>query len=217
MMKTDETLQKNVVDELAFDPAVKASDIGVTVHSGVVTLRGTVTSFAEKFSAEHAAKRVSGVRTYTDELTVEVPLLHRRDDRDIAKAVLDVLTWDVTVPGDTVKAKIDNGFVLLEGEVDWQFEIDNAKRAVQYLTGVRGITNRMTLKPRTTARDIIAKLEQTFKRSAEIDADKIQIEIHDGSVTLRGSVHSWYEFDDATRAAFSLPGVKHVENLTHVA
>jgi osmotically-inducible protein OsmY len=215
-MKSDETLQRDILEELAFDPEVTPSHIGVTVENGVVTLRGPVSNYAEKLAAEKAAKRVSGVHAFTDELQVEIPSLHHRDDRDIAKSVLDALYWDVTVPEELIQAKVDNAWVTLEGEVDWQYQVDNAKRAVQFLTGVRGVTSLVTLKHRIAAQDIKAKLAETFKRSAEIDANQIQIEIDDDQVTLRGTVHSWIEHDDAARAAYSLPGVKRVENLTHV-
>jgi len=215
--KTNETLQQNVLDELSFDPAITPGDIGVTVEKGVVTLRGTVGSYAEKLSAEQAAKRVAGVHAFTDELTVDMPAFHRRDDRDVAKVVIDSLRWDVTVPDQLIKAKVADGWVTLEGELDWQFQIDNAKRAVQYIMGVRGVTNLIALKPRIAAHDVREKLTQTFKRSAEIDADRVQIEIKDGNITLRGAVRSWNEHDDATRAAFSLAGVRRVENLTAVS
>jgi osmotically-inducible protein OsmY len=216
MTKSDETLLQNVIDELAFDPAIESKQIGVTVDGGVVTLRGTVGSYAEVLTAEEAAKRVSGVRAFTDELVVDMPSLHHRDDRDIAKAVADSLGWDITVPDESIQVKVDKGWVTLEGAADWQFEIDNAERAIQYLTGVRGVTNLIALRLRVAAGDVKAKLVQTFERSAEIDAGRIIVEVEEGSVTLRGTVHSWNEHDDATRAAFSLPGVRHVRNLTHV-
>jgi len=216
MVKSDRTLQNNVQDELAFDPSIKANAIGVTVEHRVVTLRGVVESYAEKLACERAVKRVSGVHAFTDELEVDVPTLHRRDDRDIAAALVEALRWDVTVRAESIKAKVDEGFVILEGEADWQFEIDNVKRAVQHLTGVRGVISHIVLKPRVAAHDVTMKLEQTFRRSAKIDADRIQVEIVDGNVTLRGNVQSWSEYDDATRAAFSLPGVNRVDNLTNV-
>lgn len=216
MTNSDDMLQQYVLDELASDPAVTPSHIGVTVENGVVTLRGSVRSHAEKVLAERAAKRVSGVRAFTDEMRVEIHALHQRDDRDIAKAVMDALYWDVTVPEHRIKAQVDDGWVTLEGQVDWDYQIVNAKHAIQFLTGVRGITSRITLKHKGVAHDIKARLAETFKRSAQIDAEQIQIEVAGDHVVLRGKVRSWNEHEDAERAARSLPGVAHVENMTYV-
>jgi osmotically-inducible protein OsmY len=214
---SDSTLQENVLAEVSFDPAINPSNIGITVTRGVVTLRGTVASYSEKVLVEQAAKRVSGVHAFTDELTVDIPSMHRRDDRDIAAAVLHALKWDVTVIENSIMVKVEKGFVTLEGEAEWQYQINSATRAVQHLTGVFGVSNFMTLKARAvTGMDIMAELERTFSRSAEIDAQRIKIEVKDSNVTLRGTVHSWNEHDDATRAAYSLPGVRGVVNLTEV-
>jgi len=217
-MTSDPMLQENVMAEIAFDPAITTTDIGITVTKGVVTLRGTVASYSDKVLVEQAAKRVAGVHAFTDELTVDIPRNHRRDDRDIAAAVLSTLKWDVTVIDQAIIVKVQDGYVTLDGEADWQYQISAATRAVQHLTGVFGVNNLMTLKERRVPEmDILSQLEQTFKRSAQIDAERIKIEVRDSNVTLRGSVHSWNEHDDATRAAFSLPGVKRVINLTEVA
>jgi VCBS repeat-containing protein len=215
---TDSLLQENVLAEVSFDPSINANDIGITVAKGIVTLRGTVKSYAEKVLVEQAAKRVSGVHAFTEELKVDIPQFHRRDDRDIAEAVLYTLKWDVTVVHDSLVVKVENGIVTLEGQAEWQYQINSATRAVQNLTGVLGVDNLMTLhaRPGVTNNDILSQLERTFKRSAEIDADRIKIEVRDSNVTLRGTVHSWTEHDDATRAAYSLPGVTAVTNLTEV-
>jgi osmotically-inducible protein OsmY len=215
---SDTTLQENVLAEISFDPTINPSNVGITVARGVVTLRGTVASYSEKVLVEQAAKRVSGVHAFTDELAVEIPSMHRRDDRDIAAAVLHALKWDVTVIEESIMVKVEKGFVTLEGEAEWQYQINSATRAVQHLTGVFGVSNLMKLKARAvTGTDIMAQLERTFSRSAEIDAERIKIEVKDSSVTLRGTVHSWNEHDDATRAAYSLPGVRGVLNLTEVS
>jgi len=215
---SDTTLQDNVLAEISFDPAINPSDVGITVSKGVVTLRGTVASYSEKVLVEMAAKRVSGVHAFTDELTVEIPAFHRRDDRDIAVAVLNALKWDVTVNEKSVMVQVDGGYITLEGEAEWQYQINSATRSIQHLTGVFGVNNVMTLKARAvTGMDILTQLEKTFRRSAEIDAERIEIEVRDSSVTLRGKVHSWTEHDDATRAAYSLPGVRGVTNLTTVS
>jgi VCBS repeat-containing protein len=216
--RSDPMLQQDVLDEIAFDPAITATDIGITVAKGVVTLRGTVSSYSAKVLVEQAAKRVAGVHAFTDELTVDIPDLHLRDDKDIAAAVLHSLKWDVTVVDKAIMVKVQNGYVTLEGEAEWQYQINSATRAIQHLTGVTGVSNLMTLKKRAVTRtDVLAQLERTFARSAAIDAEHIKIEVKDSSVTLRGTVHSWNEYDDATRAAFSLPGVMGVLNLTEVS
>jgi osmotically-inducible protein OsmY len=214
--RTDTDLQNDVVAEISFDPAITASEIGVTCQNGVVTLSGSVPTYAERTFAEEATKRISGVHAFTDEITVNLPGMHIRNDRDIAGAVLDALKWDVTVDDASIKTKVDNGWVTIEGQAEWQYQINGVTRAIQFITGVRGVTNNLTIKPQIVAGDILSELERTFKRSAEIDADRIKIEVYDSNVTLRGTVSSWGEYDDATDAAYSLAGVTGVHNLITV-
>jgi osmotically-inducible protein OsmY len=215
-VRDDVELQHDVVDELDFEPGVDASNIGVAVSDGVVTLTGTVPTYTEKIAAEKAAKRVFGVQGIANELKVELPQAHVRTDTDIAKAAINVLNWDTAVPRG-VTLSVSNGFVTLTGEVDWQFQKDRARMLVQSIVGVRGVSNLITVKPKISESDVKTKIRQAFERSADIDADHIQIETHDHTVTLRGTVHSWFEREEATRAAYAVPGVTSVENLTRVA
>jgi len=215
-MKPDLTLQEDVAEELAFDPSVDAAAIGVAAKDGVVTLTGKVPSFSDKFAAEKAAKRVAGVRGIAPEIEVVLPAFRRRDDADIAAAALNVLQWNDTIPRDAITIKVEQGWLTLEGHVEWQFQKENAERAVRHLIGVRGVFNAITVTPRVKSIDVENKIRKTFERSADIDASRVYAETHDGTVTLRGAVRTWSERDDASRAAYAVPGVSTVENLTAV-
>jgi osmotically-inducible protein OsmY len=217
MAKADKELQHDVIDELDFDPSLDASRIGVAADNGIVTLTGSVPTYAEKLAAEEAVTRVAGVKGIANELEIDLPQSHIRDDTDIAHAAVSILEWDTTLPRDRVTVEVSNGFVKLEGQLDWQFQKERAKSLVQSIAGVRGVTDRITVKPRIIAGDVKIKIRQAFQRSAEVDADRIQVEAGDGVVTLRGTVHSWVERADATRAAYSIPGVRVVENFTQVS
>lgn len=214
MHETDLDLQKTVAEELAFEPSVDAARIGVAAKDGIVTLTGIVDSYAEKIAAEHAAKRVAGVKGLASAIDVELPAFHRRSDADIAAAALNVLAWDVSVPNDAVKVQVEDGWMTLEGQVDWEYQRERAEHVVRHLTGVRGLTNLIGIKPRVSVADVKEKLRQAFARRAGVEANELDVEAANGIVTLRGHVHSWAERADATRAAFSIPGVTNVENLT---
>lgn len=215
-MKTDLSLQEDVAEELAFDPSVHSSDIAVAAKDGIVTLTGKVPSYAGKIAAEKAAKRVSGVKAIALEIEVELPAFHKRNDTEIAAAAVNALAWEATFPHDTITVKVERGWLTLEGRAEWQFQKDNAERAVRHLIGVVGVANLVTVASRVKSVDVVQKIRQTFERSAEIDANRVSAETHDGVVTLRGPVHSWVEHDDASRAAYSVPGVTLVKNLTTV-
>jgi osmotically-inducible protein OsmY len=214
-MSDDLELKHDVEAELEWDPSVDARQIGVTVKDGIVTLTGEVTSYAQKWNAERAAERVEGVIGIANEIEVKAP--GERSDADIAQAAVNALKWNVLVPSERVQVKVDNGWVTLRGEVSYEFERRAAERAVRDLPGVRGISNLITIKPRVEPRDIKSKIEETFRRQAALDANRISVQVNGGEVILRGTVHSWAEREQAERAAWAAPGVTSVKNLLAVS
>jgi osmotically-inducible protein OsmY len=216
-MKTDLQLQEDVAEELSFDPSVDSSQIGVAANDGVVTLTGKAANYAEKVAAEKAAKRVAGVKAVAQEIEVELPAFHKRSDSDIATAALNFLSWETTLSKDTITVKVEHGWVTLEGHVSWEFLRANAERAVRNLSGVIGVSNLITVTAQVLAGDVADKIRKTFQRSAEIDASHVTVESLNGTVKLYGTVHSWNEHNDASRAAYSVPGVSKVENHTLVS
>jgi osmotically-inducible protein OsmY len=216
-MKTDLQLQRDVLEELKFEPSIREAEIGVAAKGGVVTLTGFVDSYVEKFSAEQTAERVGGVKAVADEIKVKLSGAHQRSDTDLAHAVVNALRWDIQVPDDHIKATVEDGWIALDGEVEWQYQKWAAEGAVRNLTGVKGVTNLLTVKPRRASTyEVGQKIKDSLRRHAERDADRITIEAKDGQVTLRGTVSSFAERQDAERAAWQAPGVTKVEDMIAV-
>jgi osmotically-inducible protein OsmY len=212
MIKTDSQLQRDVIDELRWDPRVGSAEIGVAAKNGVVTLTGQLDTYAKKYAAVRAAERVAGVRAIAEELTVVLLGSYQRTDTDLAHIVASTLKWDVVVPDDKVKARIEKGWVWLEGEVEWQYQSAAAERAVRNLSGVRGVTNLLQVTTHASVPDVKRRIEGALERHAELDAKQISVEATDGKVTLRGKVRSWSERMDAESAAWSAPGVTKVND-----
>lgn len=208
---TDKSLQEAVMHELEWDPSIDAAHIGVSARNGAVTLSGHVSSYAEKWAAVRAAERVYGVTAVADELTVKLPEPSKRDDSDIAEQIATTLRWNTMVP-DTVRAEVRNGFVTLRGEVEWSYQKHEAERAIRTITGVTGVSNIITVKPRAKPADIEKRIQEAITREADLDARSISVITRNGTAELRGTVHSFWEKRLAEKAASSAPGVSKVEN-----
>jgi len=212
--KSDKDLERDVRDELAFDPRVDEKAITVSAKGGVVTLSGSVPTYAAKVAAYHDAERVGGVSVLVEHMDVSLPDMHARSDADLAKAVADALRWDVEVPHSKIKTSVRDGWVTLEGTVEWQYQRSATDGAVRYLVGVKGVTNQIAVSPSTKrAIDVKEHIKAALTRNAQAEAQRITVDTADsGSVTLRGTVHSWAERDEAVRAAWATPGIRKVQD-----
>ena len=216
-MNTDRELQERVLAALEWEPAVNAARIGVSVSDGVVTLQGTVTTLRQKYLAERAASYVQLVRAVANDIEVALDEATRRSDSDIAAAVANALEWNSAIPDHAVKAAVTKGWVTLTGAVGWAYQRSAAERAVRNLTGVKGVSNVIVIEPIVSAGDVKASIERAFRRSAEIDAQRVTVNAHDGAVVLTGTVRSIHERDEAERAAWAAPGVTKVDDRLIVA
>ncbi|MDP2255222.1 MAG: BON domain-containing protein [Polaromonas sp.] len=211
-MKTDAQLQKDILAELAWDPAINATDVGVIVKDGVVTLTGHLTNYAEKYAAERAARRVNGVKALAVEIEVRLSPSYKRSDSDIAAAVQRAIDWNVVIPDNCIQPMVENGWITLNGELEWHYQRKAAERAVRDLFGVVGVTNLIKVKPKVASSDIEKNINDALVRQAEREARKLQIEVEGSRVTLSGKVHSWAELRAVQGAAWAAPGVSMVEN-----
>ena len=209
-MKTDAHIKADVTEELAWDPAVNATGIGVAVRDGVVTLTGHLDSYAEKHAVERAVHRVAGVRGIAVELDVKLAAEHKRSDSDIAQAAATALQLNSLVPDEKIQVQVENGRVTLTGEVDWSYQLASAEQCVRPLAGVRGLSNRITIKSRASSKDVGAQITAALTRQAAREAKHITVEVEGSVVTLWGKVHSLAERDAAVGAAFSARGVSRV-------
>jgi osmotically-inducible protein OsmY len=212
-VKTDTQIQHDVLAELEWDPSVEASSIGVASNDdGVVTLTGHVASFREKDRAEEIARRVCGVRAIANGIEVKLVGDNRRTDADIASATLSSLAWDTRVDEKRISVTVRDGWVTLEGSCDWMYQSEAATQDVRILSGVKGVTNKMKVIPPSRVADVQRRIEDAFRRSADLDARRVEIETSDGRIVLRGNVRSWTELAEAQHAAWSAPGVVQVDN-----
>lgn len=209
-MKTDSQLQQDVIAELKWEPSVTAPSIGVEVRDGIVTLAGEVSSYAEKLSAESATQRVCGVKALATELKVKLAGNGKRSDAEIAKSAQSVLAWTTWVPDNAIKVLVENGWVTLSGNVDWQYQKQSATDSVRFLSGVTGVSDQIAIKPTLSVSAVKFDIEAALKRSAVADAKKISVSIDGSKVTLTGKVKSWTERETATTSAWGTPGVRSV-------
>jgi osmotically-inducible protein OsmY len=209
-MKTDAELLQDVIAELEWEPSVQATHIGVEVKNGVVTLAGHVSSYLEKYSAEHAAQRVGGVKALAVEMDVKLPSSGKRTDADIAQSAKSALEWMTSPLGDKVNVMVEKGWITLTGDVDWQYQKLAAGVAVRYLLGVTGVSNLVIIKPAMKLSAVTEEIEAALVRRAKSDAKKIHVELNGSTVTLTGSVDNWAERDTARDTAWGTPGVVNV-------
>jgi len=206
-------LRQQLLEELDWEPKLGTSQVDVRISDrGIVTLTGLAKSYAEKVAAERAARRVRGVHAVVNDIDILLPMTHERSDPAIAEAVVRALEWDVLVPHDVIDVRLSDGWVRLSGTVDWDYQRTAAVDAVQFLTGVKGITNRIAVRPRVMVPDIKARIEAALRRNADVEAHGITVQLEDSTVTLRGRVQSLAERAAAEAAAWAAPGVTAVKN-----
>ena len=216
-MRADRELQERVLKALDWEPSVNAAQIGVTVERGTVTMAGRVGALREKWMAEKAARHIWGVRAVANELTVAPDDASMRSDTAIADAAVNALNWNSAIPPELIQVTVHDGWVTLSGTVRWQYQKATAEKAIEDLYGVKGVANSIVVKAPVTASDVRQKIEEAFKRSADIDAKRVSVEAQNGTVVLRGTVHSLTERTAAEHAAWAAPGVIAIDDQLVVA
>jgi osmotically-inducible protein OsmY len=216
-MKSDSEIERDVKDELNWNPDIDATDIAVKAQSGVVTLAGFAKSYTDKYEAEAAAKRVIGVKGVANDIEVRLPAIDERPDPDIARDAVAAIKSQLPISHEGIKVIVKNGWVTLEGQAEWQYQKNTAETAVRRIKGVKSVSNLINLKPRVEPTEIQKKILDAFKRNAEVDANRIVVEAKGGEVVLKGTVRSWIEREEAERVAWSAPGVTKVEDRVVVA
>jgi osmotically-inducible protein OsmY len=211
-MRSDSEIERDVREELKWDPDLDASDIAVSVKDGVVTLAGFTPSYADRLEAEAAAKRVAGVLAVANDIEVRLPAIDQRPDPDIARDAVAALKAELPISYDRIKLTAKDGWITLEGAVEWQYQKTTAENAVRRVKGVKGVTNVVTVKPKVEPSELQRKIMEAFKRNAEVDANRITVEANGSEVILKGTVRSWIEREEAERVAWSAPGVTRVED-----
>ncbi len=211
-MRIDSDIKRDVEDELRWDPDIDATDVGVAVHNGVVALTGFVRSYAQKTEAERDSKRVAGVVGVANDIEVRLPVLDARPDPDIVRDAVSALKAELPYSSEKIKVIAADGWLTLEGAVEWNYARERAESAVKRIRGVKHVTNSITVKPTVAPHEIRRKIEDAFRRSAELDASRITVEANGSEVILRGTVKSWAERQEAERAAWAAPGVTRVDN-----
>jgi osmotically-inducible protein OsmY len=216
MIKTDAKLKDDVLAELAWDPAIHADSIGVIVKDGVVTLTGHINTYIEKLAVEKAVRQVDGVKAIAMELDVKLSTEHKRSDTEIAQAALYALRWHTWVPSERIQVEVDQGWVTLSGDVDWQYQLAGAEQSVRNLQGVRGLTNRIMVKAQVNSKDISKEITDALTRHAQREAQRLQIKVERGTVTLQGTVDSLADRDAVIGAAYGTRGVAKVVDMLHI-
>jgi osmotically-inducible protein OsmY len=211
-MRSDSDIRRDVEDELRWDPDLDPTDIAVSVNSGVVTLAGFVHSYTQKYQAETAAKRVAGAIGVVNDLEVRLPGIDERPDPEIARDAIARIKSELPFSWEKIRVVVKNGWLTLEGEVEWNYQRQRAEEAVRRVRGLKGVTNSIEVKPRVAPMDIRRKIEEALRRAAELDASRITVETTGNEVILRGTVRSWAERQEAERAAWAAPGVAKVDN-----